>query len=398
MLGFTVGRSAEAPSRLQRSMLAWSFSRHCYLNGPQACARKLYWRYVGSRGGHDPAAPDRDARRAWVLRHLASLPVLVGTVLHTALRQVVIAVVDDRHRPDAGRLLDGARFTLNHVWRNSQPDKVQKAWDNPAIYPALLEVLYHGSIPRREIGLVRVALRERVRHLVAAPLLSDLAAAAKREVFVGDAFPVSFAEEAPGGPVAVWVSPDLIYGHRTYASPHSLGRWRRDPAWVITTLSGTGREDDGRLLAPGLEPTGPANGPVRGLQGGKGAAKASGGSLAAPLGAGEAAEYPLERLRLAVAARWLAARDVPQARGGYLGRVVDLAAGTERWYRLGATEMAASVDTIRDDVARLRAFFAGGDPARPLPKEAWPKTSNPRACAACCFRMLCEGGADVAAP
>jgi hypothetical protein len=180
----------------------------------------------------------------------------------------------------------------------------------------------------------------------------------------------------------------LVYGHRAPGSPHALGRWRRDPAWCITTLSGTGRDDDGRRLGGGLEPTGPADGPTRDLP------ERNGMQASSPEAA---SSFEPEQLRLAVAARWLSSRGVPTVRRGYLGRVLDLESGTERWYELGDTEMAAAASIIRSDVDRQRGFFVNGDATRPRSLEAFAPTTDATVCASCPFRMLCdEAGVSAA--
>ncbi len=91
--------------------LAWSATRRRRV---RECERAYYWHYVGSADGWQPGVPV-ERRRAFALKHLTSLPQLLGTVVHNAARDVVLAVRDGRAVPTLDELLDGARRALNQV-------------------------------------------------------------------------------------------------------------------------------------------------------------------------------------------------------------------------------------------------------------------------------------------
>jgi hypothetical protein len=83
--------------------VAWSASRVRLL---EQCERAYYWRYLGARGGYK-APLGAESRRAWTLKHLTALPLLTGTAVHTAARELLIANRDRQMVPTAEQALAG---------------------------------------------------------------------------------------------------------------------------------------------------------------------------------------------------------------------------------------------------------------------------------------------------
>lgn len=361
--------------------LAWSFTRHRLLG---ACARAVFWTYFGSRGlGLD--AGDPDARRAFALRHLTPLLGLVGTAVHVAARSVLEAVRAGGPLPSADDLLAGARLTLNQAWRTSQADQVDRFWRYPGAYTALREVVYHGRLHPEETERASRRLRACLDALLAAPVLADVAACARDDVWLPEAdLPVRFA---PAPDLRAWAAVDLAYRH---ADAEAVRGALGDAAYAgaanaSATRGGTAPADDAaRAAIPGTPPARLVpDGPTWCVVDWK---------------TGRPASVADEQLQLAGYALCLDAYGRRPTEGVYLGRVVDLLRREDRWYVFDADVLAQARATIAADVARQRARMADPATARPLPKAAWPLASDRRHCAACNFFALCRTELGSAAP
>lgn len=316
---------------------SWSYSRHRLLG---ECERAVFWRYYGSRGmGLEPNDPA--GRRAFALKWLTTLPLLIGTAVHTAARLLVEAAMRGAARPDFDTLVDGARYTLNHAWRSSQPDLLNRFWRAPAIHPALREVVYRGQLRDAEIEDARWRLRKCLASLCDAPVLDDVAAAAADSgpegVVPGFAGPEHFDVDGS----LTWVALDLAYLHQSPAAhDHLVG----GPCWCVADFkTGAGRP-----------------------------------------------EPDDERLQLAVYALWLEARGYPNREGVYLGRIVDLQRAADRWYALGPAELTAARAVVAEDMARQRGLMTDASRGIPQPKAMWALAGNRGACRSCNFLELCR--------
>ncbi|HEY0971325.1 MAG TPA: hypothetical protein VGE02_10210 [Gemmatimonadales bacterium] len=287
--------------------------------------------------GLEPAAGADLARRAAALKHLTSLPLQVGVAVHNAAHELVAAIRGRRRRPDYEDLLVSARYTLNQVWRSSQPDLIERFWSLPGVHPALRELVYGGTLREFEIEEARWRLQRCLANLCDAPVLDDLEEASRDDIRLEFPGPESFTL-GPG--LTVWVALDLAYRH---VDPRSHDRLVDGPTWCVTDFK-TGRtiyEDD-------------------------------------------------ERLQLAGYGLWLREMGYPATDGAYLGRIIDLVRGCDRWYRLGPEELAAAEAVIVADTARQHALMV--DPTRVLPRPmadwalAHPASG---ACRRCNFLELC---------
>jgi hypothetical protein len=290
-------------------------------------------------------------RRAWALKLSTSLPLLVGTVVHNAARQVVAAVRDEQPVPDAGELYDGARFTLNHVWLTSVRHP-ERFWAAPAIHPMLREVLARGGLEESELLESKDRLERCLGHLTSAPILEDLRRCRPGEVLLSDSVAESFVVTAEPGEVApedtqgggtqeVVVALDVAYRHHDRESADGLLEY---PTWVVADWK-TGRTVDEDA-----------------------------------------------RLQLGTYALFLRSRGRPLVDGGYLGRLVNLAAGAEWLEIIGEHELRWALTVIEADVQRLRALHAAPlPPADTAPSpEAFPYAAKPSfACPSCAFLTLC---------
>ena len=316
--------------------LAWSYTRHRML---RECERAVFWQYFGSRGlglrDGDPAGA-----RAFALRHLTTLPLLVGTAVHAAARRVVEAVVERRAVPPIEELLAGARFTLNQAWRNSQPDLIDRFWRYPAAHNALLEIVYRGALRPAEITRASGRLRDCLDALTDAPVLDDLRACGAADVWLApDAFPVSF-DPAPGQ--LAWGAVDFAYRHSPDAGGTSAPGAPAAPTWCVADwkTGSSGSPDD-------------------------------------------------ESLQLATYGLWLRARGFPDTDGVYLGRIIDLARREDRFYVLDRALLDRARAAIAEDLARLRGLMRDRERVLPRSKAEWHLAADVRGCPRCRFYGLC---------
>ena len=79
--------------------LAWSFTRDQML---RSCRRRYYYHYHLSPAGSRPGAPVL-ARSAYVLKHLATLDLVVGVAVHRAAQVLANAVRAGAPLPPATR-------------------------------------------------------------------------------------------------------------------------------------------------------------------------------------------------------------------------------------------------------------------------------------------------------
>jgi hypothetical protein len=170
---------------------------------------------VAVAGAYGWAWPDQaSVPLAFALRHLTTLPLLVGTVVHQAARQVVGAVVGGTPVPSYDDLLGGARFTLNHAWRSSLPPQSGRFWRQPTLAPLLQEVIDRGYLEPREIARMQARLTTCLHTLLVAPVLADVADAGRDATWLPPLGPVRF-QPTPGQ--TVWGAVDLAYRHHDAA-------------------------------------------------------------------------------------------------------------------------------------------------------------------------------------
>jgi hypothetical protein len=328
------------PTATAATRLAWSFSRHRLL---ATCERAVYWTYWGSRGlGFEPDDPDpaATARRAFALRCLTALPLLVGVAVHNATRAVVTALRDGRPHPEYEVLLAAARLTLNHAWRASQPDLIDRFWRYPGATTALREIVYRGTLRAAEVEVTRARLASCLSNLFDAALLDDLVRTRGKlgtaSLYIGfdgpEQFPIVPGHDA-------WAALDLAYRHVDAASCD--GRVRT-PCWCVVDVK-----------------------------------------------TGQAADAAEELLQLATYGLWLQANGYPPSDGAYLGRIVDLRLGVDRWYVLDAAALQEARDVAHRDLARLRGLMHEPERAQPLRRRAWALAADRRACRHCNFLELC---------
>lgn len=316
----------------ERVALEWSVSRHRLL---ATCERAIYWQYWGARGGYSAPAGS-DARRAWALKRLVSLPTLIGTVVHSAAQALTAAVRDERALPTFEILSAQARWTLNQVWRTSQPARIHEFWQWPARYPAYREMVVNRGLSPSDVEQGRIKLASCLRHLLAAPLLDDLRACGAAQIRLSGSGPERVLLD---GGITVWVALDLLYRHE---DPGGCQRLVTGPCWCVTDYK-TGRPSPGS-----------------------------------------------DWLQLAVYALALEAQGYPMTDDGYLGRVIYLLSGTETWHFIGRDDMERARDVIAAGVRTQRGFFPDSPGGALQPKTQFGLAEDRRACDTCNYFALCR--------
>lgn len=179
---------------------SWSHSRdRAFLE----CARAYYWRYYGSHNGWSAGA-DPETRLAYALKHLTTLPLVLGAMVHECARDGVLALRRGEARPTFEAMLTQVGTALNRAVLGSHHRDAFLA--DPRRIPMLREAWIGG---RQETGALPRALaraRRCLRALVEAPVWSELEACAADEILVVDR-PEAFVHEG----WAVYAGPDLVY-------------------------------------------------------------------------------------------------------------------------------------------------------------------------------------------
>lgn len=347
-----------------------------------ACERAVYWHDVvavrhaaqASDGPSGPSMPE--AAAAWARRHLTDLPGLTETVLRRAARAALEAAVQFEDPPTAECLLAGARFTLNQAWRNSRPPILARFWRWPTTLTVLRELADGGALSAADIAGARAQLAAGVRALAANSLAADVRAAAHvadHVVLPPAGLPLPFDPGVPRRPPApVWARVDAAYRHVDLASVGAaLQRaaeaqpeiaaappWRRGPLAAAAAASGLAALPHGPTWTVVVVVAAPAPDPEG------------------------------ERLALAVGGLWLDAAGYPATYGRYLGRIVDLTRGEDRWCVLTPADLDAARARVGRDLTRLEDRLREVPPG-PAERQGWAVTLDRGTCPACPFQPLC---------
>ncbi len=179
---------------------SWSHSRDGAL---LECARAYYWRFYGSHNGWLRDAPE-EARLAYALKHLTTLPQVLGIAVHACARTSVLAVRAGLERPGFETLLALISDALNRAVLGSH--RRAAFLRDPKRTSMLRDAWYAG---RQDSGaLVAAATKGRrcVRALCDSSIWEELGRCRPEWIAAADA-PEAFVHE--GWPV--YAGPDLVY-------------------------------------------------------------------------------------------------------------------------------------------------------------------------------------------
>ncbi len=206
------------------------------------CARMDWWHTEGARDGYRANAPV-EARTAFTLKRMTSLPAVVGQVVHEAAATRARAVRDGFRPPAVDAVLGTAYRRLNAAVRPPKSGHLGEA-------PLLREIL-HGEWPEGRIPSdVAAATKHKVERLLHAmlahPVWADLARCGRGDILVCDALD-AHAITIDGCQVDVFAAPDLVWTSREVVTVPEYGIPLRPP--VLTVLDWKTGAGEGRIDA-----------------------------------------------------------------------------------------------------------------------------------------------------
>lgn len=186
---------------------SWSHSRDRTF---VSCARRYYMHYYASHNGWLRDA-DEESRRAYVLKHLTSLPLIHGSAVHEVFRQGVIAVRNRQPRITGERGLQHVRDELNRACLSSH--YIDAFASAPRAHVMLRDVWYHGARNTSQDEKIREKMRTCVSNLVGHEIWDELEACGPEGIILVDQM-ASFDHDG----LTIFASPDVVYRPK----PHHL--------------------------------------------------------------------------------------------------------------------------------------------------------------------------------
>jgi hypothetical protein len=207
--------------RRERPELSWSNRRAETLLD---CEQAYFLRYYAAHNGWEQGAA-ADAREAWVLGKLTSLPQAVGMAVHRRAAECAAAIVAGRPVPDEADLLERSRAELNALYVSSRNRGAFLS--NPKRSPMLLEAYYRGACSPEELERARTKLRVCTARLAQSDVWKDLrcALAAGGEVLVIDSLETFKLDGVP-----IYAAPDLAYRESEHGR-FVIVDWKTGGAW-----------------------------------------------------------------------------------------------------------------------------------------------------------------------
>ena len=179
---------------------SWSNSRH---KKQQRCPRLLYLHHYLALGGYHAGATE-ESRRAFLLKQLVTLDILLGGILHDFAREFVIAIRDGCTPPTREALLLRARASLNAAYVSSLDREAYLR--NPRSGTMLREIYCGHDLPPEAIERIASKLACCIEHLCASAVWDDLARCRAEDIITVDAL-ATFVFEG----TLVYAAPDLAY-------------------------------------------------------------------------------------------------------------------------------------------------------------------------------------------
>ena len=205
--------------RREHPAFSWSHSRRGTF---EECPRKYYYHYYGSHNGWEDDAP-QDARRAYRLKKLTSLPLELGYVVHRAA-SVALAVYSRGATLTVDNLYLTVRDRLNRVWQESQD---RAGWERLPSHRKMFREFYYGDgIDRAELSDARGQLMQCLTNLLESVSFRE---AMESRVVAIEKFSTALRVDE----VDVHAVPDLVYQ-------------RDDGLWTIVDWKSGNAPDESR--------------------------------------------------------------------------------------------------------------------------------------------------------
>jgi hypothetical protein len=174
------------------------------------CERMDWWQTEGARGGYRrDASPD--ARMAYALKKLTSLPAVVGDALHHAAATRARRVRDGMRPPTFDALLEMVRDRLNTAVCSRNVERfLERPGDTVMLREVFFEEWPDGRIPSELVSATRTKVESLLRAMVRHPVWEDLAHCSRGDILICDSLD-ALEIEVNGSPVRVYAAPDLIW-------------------------------------------------------------------------------------------------------------------------------------------------------------------------------------------
>lgn len=174
------------------------------------CERMDWWHTEGARGGHRRDAPP-DARLAYALKKLTSLPAVIGEALHHAAATRARSIRDGMRPSTFDDLLAMVRDRLNAAVCSRNVERFLHA---PGDTIMLREVFFaewpDRRIPSELVVATRTKVESLLRAMVTHPVWQDLAQCGRGDILLCDSLD-ALEIDVNGSPVRVYAAPDLIW-------------------------------------------------------------------------------------------------------------------------------------------------------------------------------------------
>lgn len=174
------------------------------------CARMDWWQTEGARGGYRRDATP-EARLAYALKKLTSLPAVVGEAIHHAAALRARRVRDGMRPPTFDELFATVRDRLNAAVCSRN---VERFLERPGEIVMLREVFFaewpDRRIPSELVAATRTKIESLLRAIVTHPVWGDLARCGRGDILICDSLD-ALEIEVNGSPVRVYAAPDLIW-------------------------------------------------------------------------------------------------------------------------------------------------------------------------------------------
>jgi hypothetical protein len=306
-------------------MFGWSASRGRDL---AACARLLYWKSWGAHLGWE-VDPSHEAWLAYRCKHITTINMRVGVLIHTCAREIVEAVIRGEDPPDWRVLYDRCWADLQQL----RTGRLEEFLHAPKRNPVLHEHVYGGAeyLPAA-YETARERLYNCVINILESSALEEISRCTSDQVIIADSIDAVTIPLGAGDEVTVWAAPDVAY------------RGPDDPE-VVTVVDWKTGGTDGAIE------------------------------------------------QLATYALYLHHRNqIPVEPGKLRGRVVALDPYHETTFEIESTHVEAARARIRADVEVMRGFQADPSTNEAIaPAEfPMPPPEDRRQCRRCSFYLLCE--------
>jgi hypothetical protein len=186
--------------RTTRPAFSWSFTRDRML---RSCPRRYYYHYhLAPTGARQDAAAR--ARKAYMLKHLTSLDLVLGLAVHRAAHVLARAIRAGRPQPPTHSLWTGVRDALNSACAASRRPAL--FLQLPERHTMLRELYYGGGLEQGTVERIRQKAVACLENLGEATIWDTVRGLRPGGLQIMDT-PLRFRV----GTMQAWAAPDLVY-------------------------------------------------------------------------------------------------------------------------------------------------------------------------------------------